>query len=748
MRQTEAAIEIARKPGVVLALAVVMMAGAGVAATLGHGRLAMLSPTLLGLLAFGGVLILYAGLLRARTRARASETNAAQLQSLANKLEASLATLSAMNARLHESEVRYKGLVDAQGDAILRRGPDSRLTYGNEAFFKLFGLEPAKSIGRPFAPEVHANTRTPYFGQFAGLDSGRHCVKYDQHVRTSYGWRWIAWEDYAIRDSAGRLIEVQSVGRDITERKALEDALTDARDRAEAANRAKSGFLATMSHEIRTPMNGVLGMARLLLETPIGPEQRTYANAIRQSGETLLALIEDILDFSRIESGAMRLEEDEVELRELVESVAELLGPRAHAKNTEIVSVIAANTPHAVRCDGVRLRQVLTNLVGNAVKFTEAGGVRIDVSVLRRERSFLHFEVRDTGVGVPREKRAEIFDEFVQADSSHARRFGGTGLGLAISKRLVAAMGGEIGVEPARGGGSVFWFFVPLIAAQPPSAEAAPLRDAQISILSRNPFLREGLSALVRASGGELVPWPRPQTEKARTTAVLIDAGTGAEPDLPAWPDPDMRSIVLIAPEARGRIAWLKQIGFAAYLVKPVRQQSLVGRILSTDAMVVPQDIPSPAPAVLPVQVPAAPVPPGTLPQNTRALRILHAEDNPVNALLTRELLRRRGHTVTDVESGEAALEALATNRFDLVITDIHMPGLDGIETARRIRALEAEENRPRSPIVALTADALETGQQACLEAGMDGFLTKPVHPAQLDGIIEKLFAEPRDAAA
>ena len=202
-----------------------------------------------------------------------------------------------MNQRLYQSEIRYKGLVDAQGDAIFRRDSSSRLTYANEAFFRMFGLDPKRAIGFPFAPELHPESRAPLFGSFAALEQGRGRARYDQHIRTPAGYRWIAWEDYAIRDSYGRLVEVQSVGRDITERKAMEEALTEARDSAEAASRAKSGFLATMSHEIRTPMNGVLGMARLLLETDLRAEQRSYAEAITQSGEALLTLIGDILDF-------------------------------------------------------------------------------------------------------------------------------------------------------------------------------------------------------------------------------------------------------------------------------------------------------------------------------------------------------------------------------------------------------------------------------------------------------------------
>src|SRR6185312_6973628 len=359
-----------------------------------HARLTIITPiTLVALIGVGIAMVLH-GFLIIREKADALHKKTNEFAATSAKLENSLKNASAMNARLHESEQRYRGLVDSQGDAIFRRAADSRLTYANDAFFKLFGLSPKDAIGFPFAPELHPDSRAPMFGSFAGLETGKGRVKYDQHVRTAYGWRWIAWEDYAIRDAFGRLVEVQSVGRDITERKALEDALTEARDRAEAGSRAKSGFLATMSHEIRTPMNGVLGMARLLLETDLKAEQRSYAEAIAQSGEALLALIGDILDFSKIESGMMSYDEDEVELRSLIERVIELQAPRAHAKDIELVAITAPDVPETVRTDGVRLMQVLNNLIGNAIKFTEKGGVRIDVAMAEgRERRFLRFEV-------------------------------------------------------------------------------------------------------------------------------------------------------------------------------------------------------------------------------------------------------------------------------------------------------------------------------------------------------------------
>ena len=672
-------------------------------------------------------------------RGRLVERHKAQLQAVRSHLQQSLATAAAMNARLNEREALYKGLVDAQGDAIFRRTADGRLTYANEAFFKLFALKSISAIGQVFVPELRPDSRTRSSNSFAELEAGQACVRYDQHVRTAYGWRWIAWEDFAVRDQRGTLVEVQSVGRDVTERKALADALAEARDTAEAASRAKSGFLATMSHEIRTPMNGVLGMARLLLETELHADQHTYAEAISESGESLLALIGDILDFSKIESGTLSLEDDEVALRQLLEGVVELAAPRAHDKNIELVAVLDAQLPQIIRVDSVRLRQILTNLVGNAVKFTERGGVRVQARLVEaNERQFVRFDVRDTGVGVPIAKRDAIFNEFVQADPTHARKFGGTGLGLAISRRLVEAMGGEIGIESVAGGGSQFWFTVPAVIVRPDAQSGElPLKGLNIAVVTRNRVLRAGLAEQITAAGGKLVA--RSGKDAKHPDLLLVDAGTGAEPKPIAAPDPMIATFVLVAAGARQSVPKLLAKGFAGYFVKPVRQHSLVDQFAARPLVRPAPDgqasLDAPAPAAQSVPVSNAP-----MRRAPRGLKILLAEDNAINALLTRELLRRREHSVTEVQSGDGAVKAMETGAFDIVLTDIHMPGMDGIEAAQAIRAGETASGRARTPIIALTADALETGMRACKDAGMDGFLTKPIDPAQLDEMLVILF--------
>jgi CheY-like chemotaxis protein len=340
----------------------------------------------------------------------------------------------------------------------------------------------------------------------------------------------------------------------------------------------------------------------------------------------------------------------------------------------------------------------------------------------------------------------------MQADSSHARRFGGTGLGLAITKKLIDAMGGEIGVEAAQGGGSLFWCSVPLITLRESNPDEAALLDGmRVAIVARNSVLREGLIAQIRAGGGEVVSLsPDRDANEPDADMVLIDAGTGNVPELPAYPDGQTRAMVLLAPGARSHLAELKSMGFSGYLMKPIRQGSLFTRLRTREGIAPAPELPAhgefqkpPAATLQEVFMPppVAKISPNIVAAPPRALRrILLIEDNPINAMLSRELLRRRGFEVKDVASGEAALTLLAQERFDVVLTDLHMPGLDGLQTTRRLREQEVEEVRERTPVVALTADANQGVRETCQEAGMDGFLTKPIDPAELDAVLQNLF--------
>jgi CheY-like chemotaxis protein len=329
----------------------------------------------------------------------------------------------------------------------------------------------------------------------------------------------------------------------------------------------------------------------------------------------------------------------------------------------------------------------------------------------------------DTGIGVPESKRQEIFEEFVQADSSHGRKFEGTGLGLAISRRLVAAMGGQIGLEPAPDGGSIFWFTIPANGALEPPHYASALAGKRVAVLSRNAVLREGVLAQLQSAGAVMTPL----TEEGLRSAdvMLVDAGTEAEPAPIAPPVPSIPAFLMLSQAARAAAADVKAEGFAGYLIKPVRQTTLVtwlsGRQPQAEAL--PQ-----------------------IAEHTHTAgagcHVLLVEDNPINALLTKELLRRRGHSFVVVTSGEDAVKAMEAGGFDLILTDIHMPGMGGIAATKAIRDRETEIGRERTPIIALTADVLETGRRACREAGMDGFLTKPVEPTQLDDMFAAFFPE------
>ncbi len=368
------------------------------------------------------------------------------------RLEARIEELGDRNWELKEAAERSHTFLEALGDVIVRRDADGRISYANDAFCRLAGFGAQALIGRDIALPLLEQ------GPVAALPDGTRM--HDQKIAAPDGPRWIAWRDVAIRDAASGVSETQSVGRDVTDRTEGEHTLAQARDQAEAANRAKGRFLAMVSHEIRTPLNGILGMSQLLLDTPLTPEQTAYAKAVKTSGDTLLSLIEEILDFSKIEAGRLDLAAQPFALDVMVEEIVELLAPRAQAKGLEIAASIDERVGEVVG-DLARLRQVLLNLAGNAVKFTEHGGVALIVApgAAPGEISFL---VRDTGIGIAPEAQERIFEEFEQADGGTTRRFGGSGLGLAISRRIVERMGGSIAVESAPGQGARFGFTVVL----------------------------------------------------------------------------------------------------------------------------------------------------------------------------------------------------------------------------------------------------------------------------------------------
>jgi PAS domain S-box-containing protein len=729
-----------------------------------RGEVISLDPVLAGALGVAGLCAVLVALSLMAAGHKAQDEQNVGLKRFSDVQKRTVERLQLINAELRENEQRYKGLVDAQGDAILRKWPDGRLTFVNDAFCALFGVSREAVLGKAFTPQFHPEDPPPLLHNYA--ESGdRPRLRYDQRVKTARGWRWYAWEDYPIRGEGGQLSEIQSVGRDITERKEVERAVRAARDRAEQMSKAKSLFLATMSHEIRTPMNGVIGMAGLLLDTKLTPDQRAYAIAVKQSGEQLVELINDILDFSKIEAGGLVLSREGFGLRWMVDQVTELLSTRAHQKNIDIAACVASDVPDALLGDEQRLRQVLLNLAGNAIKFTEEGGVTIRVSraaggpdASGRGLLKLRFEIVDTGIGIPDDAKDRIFGHFEQADSTHSRKFGGTGLGLAISKKIVETMGGEIGVDSTCGAGSTFWFtvaFAPNRLADPP-APPPDMSRRRIAVISSSAILRDTLVQRLNEGGASALGYGTVAEATislmaGRTDAVLVDIQLpdgSAEAHIAAmraWLPPGAQMIALLPPMQRARIPDLKASGASGYHITPVRHGWLERRLAAGFAG---HDLDSGKPK------PQSRVQPPTAKDRSAdsgGIHILVAEDNEINTLLTVSLIKRMGHNVDSTRDGAEALAALESKPdYDLILMDVHMPGVDGIEATRRVRAAEkirAFGGRPRVPIIALTASVMDEDRQNCLQAGMDDFLTKPLDPNALTAAITK-WTKPRSKAA
>jgi PAS domain S-box-containing protein len=650
-------------------------------------------------------------------------------------LEARIEELSDRNWELREAEERARSLLEAQGDLIVRRDSSSRVTYANDAVCALAGKQREALIGKVL--ELPVLDR----GTLSVLADGTRV--HDQKIASAASARWIAWREVAVRTEAGS--EVQGVGRDVTDRVEAEHALGVARDQAETANRAKSRFLAMVSHEIRTPLNGILGMADLLLDTPLTPEQVTYAKAAKTSGETLLSLIEEILDFSKIEAGKLDLEARVFALAPMVEEAVELLAPRAQAKGIEIASFVDENLPHMVVGDAARLRQVLLNLAGNAIKFTPSGGVAVIVEPGEHDNEIC-FQVRDTGIGLKQGDQQRIFLDFEQADGSSTRKFGGTGLGLAISKRIVERMDGRIAVDSEPGAGATFRFTVPLRPAPADDDAAAPfvapdLNDTAVLIVAAAEIEASLLARRVGRWGAKTCAVIDEQIAFALLPerpwdALLVDFPQAQK--MIASGDLDRldvrRRIVLLKPSERHEMSALRSAGFNGYLIKPVRAASLAARLRAEDefehALAEAVDERNEATSA------AAATGKG------KGLSILVAEDNEINALLARALLVRLGHCPTIAGNGEAAVESWAAARaagmpYVLVLMDVQMPVMDGLEAARRIRTAEAEAGEKPARIVALTANAYPEDREAALAAGMDGLLVKPLDRERLREALE-----------
>jgi PAS domain S-box-containing protein len=649
--------------------------------------------------------------------------------------------LADRNWELQEAEQRARRLFESQGDMIVLRDAEGRITYANDAYCELAQMPCAALIGTRFALTVLEQ------GETALEPNGTRV--HDQQITGPLGPRWIAWREGLVRNDAGGPAEMQSVGRDVTDRTESERALAEARDQADAASRAKSRFLAMASHEIRTPLNGIIGMSGLLMDTPLTPEQATYVKAVKTSGDALLSLIEELLDYSKIEAGKIDLEHRPFALSGMIEDITELLAPRAEAKKIEIAAYVDDRLPTHVIGDAARLRQVLLNLAGNAIKFTSTGGVALIVEpgIWPNEISFL---VRDTGIGIAPEARERIFREFEQADDKIARSYGGTGLGLSISDRIVKRMGGRIALESQPGAGSTFEVSIPLAAADGEQISfAAPDLSGQ-SIMLVSPQSIEASLTMRRLQrwGGQTCMVSETDVAEALLPerpwhSVLIDHALGLS-DIERLGEAARlhatQRIVMFTPATRHELKPDAISAFTGYLVKPLRAASLAARLTAAPEVAAP----SLEPAIDPIETSAAP--------SAKGLSILVAEDNQINALLIRSLLGRLGHHAVVTTNGAEALESWlsaksAGSPYDLVLMDIQMPQLNGIETTKRIRTLEAGGPGGRTPILALTANTLVEDRYACFESGMDGFLIKPLDREKLAEALAGLVASRHIAA-
>ena len=695
--------------------------------------------------------------LEARVQDRTAELTKAN-----EALRAEVAERHRIEEELVQEQSLFHALMESIPDVVYFEDAACRFMKINKAQAKLLGVnDPKEAIGKTdfdfFPPDV---AREFFASEQKLLQSGQPMLDHIQKVVTPDGQvQWHSATEVPIFDAQGKVLGLVGISRDITERKLAEVELQKAKEAAEASSRAKSEFLANMSHEIRTPMNGILGMTELTLDTELAPEQRQYLEMVKSSADSLLTVINDILDFSRIEAGKLELDAIEFNLRDNLDDTLKALALRAHQKGLELACHIQPGVPKVLSGDPGRLRQITVNLVGNAIKFTEAGEVVVEAGIESQEEGAtrLHFTIRDTGIGIAAEKQKLVFDAFAQADGSTTRRYGGTGLGLSIASRLVEMMQGRIWVESEVGRGSTFHFTARFGVAKapwtlPPAAEPAQLEDLSVLVVDDNATNRNILKET-------LASW--------RMKPVLADSGPKALLALEqAWESgkpfhlvltdahmPEMDGfmlaerikhhqhlagatiMMLTSGGQRGDAARCRDLGVAAYLTKPIGQSELLDAILRVFAAA-PQKT-----------EPLAVVTRHSLREARQALRILLAEDNPVNQRLATRLLEKRGHTVVVAGTGREALAALGRETFDLALMDVQMPDMDGLEATSAIREQEKVTGK-HLPVVAMTAHAMVGDRERFLAAGMDGYVSKPIKTQDLFDAIKELIPSSSEAGA
>jgi two-component system, sensor histidine kinase and response regulator len=694
----------------------------------------------------------------------------------------------AQERALKESEERFRSMTSNVPGMVYQRinHADGRIEYPyvNEGVFDVLGVEPDRVINDPvfMIDTIHPDD----FADFKAVidDAAGRLSSYETEFRVRHAsgdYKWlrtrgrpsrlddggVLWNLLTIDITAqkeaddhirlaNKRLEMQSAELEVARQRAEEaaDLANVAMRDSESANRAKSEFLANMSHEIRTPLNGILGMAGLMEDTELRPAQLDNVKIIRQSGETLLAIINDILDFSKMEAGKLDLEVVDLQLLDVVDSVGQLLGPRANEKEIELLLYIDAAVPEFVSGDPGRLRQILMNLIGNALKFTHEGSVTVEVNLAggSESRKWVEFSVADTGIGMSEEVTAKLFNRFMQADSSTTRQFGGTGLGLAICRQLVALMDGEIGVESEAGKGSRFWFKVPLDVCDGERTEAeeqiALVSGLNILVIDDMEINRTVFDRQISGWGGNVdcAELPEIGLAKIRESVsagkpydlVLIDhmmpekSGIEVGREITMMEGTDNTRLVLTTSAGLNDIgALIENIGFKGVLGKPIRPQLLLRQLAACKgygrggATAVPE-------SSLPVPEDAT-----TSTGNARPIRILLAEDNIVNQKVALAMLLRMGHEVTIANNGREAFEQVQEIEFDVVLMDIHMPEMDGLESLRNIRDLKGEVSR--IPVIALTANAMKGDREKYLVAGMDEYVPKPIDTDLLAKTLSKV---------
>jgi PAS domain S-box-containing protein len=645
--------------------------------------------------------------------------------------------------RLDESKAIYHSLVESLPINVFRKDREGRIVFGNGRYCRSLGRPLQELIGKTdmdlFQPALAEKYRQD---DRWVLQTGLPFHDIEEHPGPGGSTIFVEVLKAPVTDANGRRVGIQGMFWDVSERKRAEQALCDAKEIAEAASRAKSDFLANMSHEIRTPLNAILGLTELLLESVLDVGQRDYLKMVYESSESLLNLINDILDFSKIEAGKLELDNQSFQLRDRLGDTMRSLAPRAHAKGLELAMNIDPRIPLRLIGDISRLRQIVVNLVGNAIKFTEAGEVVLEVSRQNEkdERIGIRFAVTDTGIGIPPEKLGMIFGEFAQGDSSTTRRYGGSGLGLAIASRLVKLMQGELKVESRLGEGSRFYFDLELPGdpAQAPVTTVEMLRAIPVMVVDDNATNRRILEQMLSSWG------MRPITAHSAQQALAMMRGLagGGQPiglvlsdvnmpehdgyELAQWirDEPllkDTKIILLTSSNRQGALQLRRDLRIESQLMKPAKQSDLLDAIGHALGLALQGRVPVESSPLLSEDELGDDSDTSATP-----LRILLAEDNHINQRLAVGLLERYGHQVIVAENGQAAVDLFRDSEFDLILMDIQMPMLDGLEATRKIRELESGTGA-HIPIIAMTAHALVGDRDRCIAAGMDDYISKPI---------------------